>query len=172
MNRDDRAKGAALLCCRFARNFAYYGAGQRLIRGTSDPFWLAVLGNFVDISVLEWSKLFGNRNGKYHWQRVLNDPATFIADMPTRIGVSKQSFDTLYETVKTYRDEFVAHLEDKEVTTVPNMNVPYVLVWSYYLQLRKDYPFLQGIDELPRDYGNYWASHAKAATVIFGKVAA
>ncbi len=171
MNRDDRAKNAAFLCCHFARNFAYYGAGQRQIGGTSDLFWSAVLGNFVDVAVLEWCKLFGNRNGKYHWKRVLTDPTTFLANMPRGIGIAKPSFDTLYVTVKTYRDEFVAHLEDNEVAMVPNMNIPYVLTWSYYLQLSKDYPFLLNIDELPRDFGNYWASHSEAATAIFSEVA-
>lgn len=170
MAASDRAQNAAFLCLHFARNFAYYGAGQKLHGHTSDPFWLAVIGNFVDIAILEWCKLFGNRNGKYHWRKVLKDPDAFVSSMPERLGISGNDFDALHSSVKTYRDEFIAHLEDSETTLVPNMNLPYVLAWSYYMQLREDYPSLKGVAELPRDFGNYWRRHSEQGLAVFKTV--
>ena len=137
-----------------------------MLNHTGEPFWLSVIGNFVDIAVLEWCKLFGNRNGKYHWSKVLLSPETFRSDMLNQLGLEQERFDSMYLTVKRYRDEFVAHLEDVETTTVPNMNVPYVLAWSYYRQLRTDYPSLASIKELPKDYGNYFAVHSRDAERI------
>lgn len=166
MHTTDRAKNAAKLCCHFARNLAYYGAGRNVLRDTGEPFWLTVVGNFVDIAVLEWCKLFGNRNGKYHWRKVLTNPDAFRDDMLKQLGLSQDRFESMHLTVKTYRDEFVAHLEDADTTTVPNMNVPYILAWSYYRQLHADYPSLALINELPRDYGNYFAAQSRDAERI------
>jgi hypothetical protein len=49
-------------------------------------FWRQVNGNFFDMAVLDWCKLFGDqkqtplkRVGEHHWRRVVSDPEMFEA---------------------------------------------------------------------------------------------
>jgi hypothetical protein len=77
----DRVRRVVLLCCAFARNVAYYRAGwadraQPLLSELHPhaSFWRQVNGNFLDMAVLDWCKLFGDpketprkRLAKHHW---------------------------------------------------------------------------------------------------------
>jgi hypothetical protein len=65
----------------FAVNLAYYRVGRRgehlhlqdyRERGN---FWRVVIGNFIEICVLEWRKLFADPKGKHHWSKIISDPA-------------------------------------------------------------------------------------------------
>ena len=81
--------------------------------------------------------------------------------------LSQDQFDLLYNRVKNYRDDFVAHLEVNETTTVPLMNVPYILVCAYYRQLYEDYPTLETTETLPRDLGNYFLRRIEEANDVY-----
>ena len=70
-----------MLCCHYARNFAYYSVFRSSPALGEEGFWLTVHGNFVDVCVLEWCKLFGNRHGKYHWRNVMPDPEAFRQEL-------------------------------------------------------------------------------------------
>lgn len=166
----DRALSAAYLCCHFARNLAYYNAAQRILKLNHEGFWLTATGNFLDTSVLEWCKLFGNRNGKYHWQKILPNPKAFKQWMLNELHLPESGFKVQHSMVKDYRDEFVAHLEDGDITTVPNMNIPYLLAWQYYRQLREDFPHLCTDSSLPLDYGNYFLQHINEAVAVYATV--
>jgi hypothetical protein len=77
MTDTERRRRVILLCCSFARNLAFYRAREsgkaRALLSASHPqasFWRQANGNFLDICVLEWCKLFGDKKGKHHWSRV------------------------------------------------------------------------------------------------------
>ncbi len=111
MNATERARRAALLCCHFARNFAYYSVFRSSHLLDKEGFWLTIHGNFVDVCVLEWCKLFGNRNGKYHWKNVMPDPDIFKGKLLSSHGIDDAALEKLWNEIKDYRDDFVAHLE-------------------------------------------------------------
>lgn len=115
----NRPQNAALLCCHFARNFAYYSVFRQSPHLGETGFWLTVHGNFIDICVLEWCKLFGNRNGIYHWQRTLTDPDRFRHELLNSHGIDEARLKRLWKEVKDYRDGFVAHSEEQETTPHP-----------------------------------------------------
>lgn len=158
-----RATNAALLCCHFARNFAYHSVFRKSPYLGKEGFWLTVQGNFIDVCVLEWCKLFGNRNGKYHWKNVLCDPDNFRRELLDTHGIDEAALKKLWNTVKDYRDDFVAHTEEQEMSVVPNMNLPYLLVEFYYRKLQLNFPSLETDDCLPAHIDRYYDSCLKEA---------
>lgn len=99
-----------MVCCHFARNFAYYSVFRTSPALREEGFWLTVHGNFVDVCALEWCKLFGNRNGKFHWRNVTLDPGAFRRDLLDMHGIDDAEQERLWHEVKNYRDDFVARL--------------------------------------------------------------
>lgn len=154
-DREVLATKAAFLCCHFARNYAYYAVFKRSKLLHEEGFWLTVQGNFVDVCVLEWSKLFGNTNGKYHWKNVVRDPSAFKSKMFDRHRLDQNKFHELWLKVKNYRDDFVAHLEEQETTVTPSLSVPYLLVGFYFRELQSDFPMLRTNNELPEHFDRY-----------------
>jgi hypothetical protein len=84
------------------RNLSFHRAGmqpdvQRGLLMASHPrgaFWREVHANFFDICILEWCKLFVDRNrhewGEHHWRRVFDDPDRFEAALYSAINVTAQ----------------------------------------------------------------------------------
>ena len=161
----NRPQNAALLCCHFARNFAYYSVFRQSPHLGETGFWLTVHGNFIDICVLEWCKLFGNKNGIYHWRRTLTDPERFCLELLNSHGINETELKRLWKEVKDYRDDFVAHSEKQETTPIPNMNIPYLLVEFYFRKLLLDFPTLQTNSSLPAHFDQYYDARLKEAEV-------
>jgi hypothetical protein len=80
-------------------------------------FWREAHGNFFDISVLDWCKLFADREGKHHWRRVVKNPDRFEADLYT------DEFTSMIAKIKHYRDKFVAHLDQERTMLLPALDV-------------------------------------------------
>ena len=163
----NRALNACLLCCHFTRNFAYYSVSRTSTGINKEGFWLTVHGNFFDICVLEWCKLFGNRNGTYHWEKVLNDPDSFRQKLLNTHSIDEAKLRTLWSSVKNYRDDFVAHSEAQNTTCIPSMNVPHLLVFFYYEKLLSDFPALQKNVALPAHIDRYYDRCLKEAREAF-----
>ena len=113
-------------------------------------------GNFLDVCVLEWCKLFGNRNGEYHWRKVVPDPDAFKQEMLSLYGIDDAAFKELWDKIKDYRDNFVAHLEEQETTVIPNINVAYLLTAFYFRKLQSMFPSLQADSSLPCHFDRYY----------------
>jgi hypothetical protein len=131
LSPDERRRRVVQLCCSFMRNLAYHRAGLDIeVQGKLlDPrcpqaaFWREVHGNFFDISVLDWCKLFVDRKngdwGEQHWRRVVDEPDRFEADLYATLGVTADKFTTLIKKIKHYRNKFVAHLDDERTMLLP-----------------------------------------------------
>ncbi|MCD4674473.1 MAG: hypothetical protein K8S18_00550 [Desulfobacula sp.] len=78
MARKKLLRMVATLCLYCLRHIAYYRAGWG--RGSlilKTQFWVGVNGNFIDICVLEWCKIFGDLRGKHSWKKAISDPKSF-----------------------------------------------------------------------------------------------
>ena len=120
MTRRQRLRRVALLCCHCLRNLAFYKAGWRnraLLRG--DQFWVTANGNFLDICVLEWCKLFADSRGKHYWRKLITDPDKFQSELLARLHLAETEFQAYTEKMRAYRDKFVAHLDTEEVMHIP-----------------------------------------------------
>jgi hypothetical protein len=119
-----RLRWTAILCCHAIANLASYRGGwdgARLTR--KEDFWKRVNGNFMDIGVLEWCKLFADRSGAHCFRNVLTDPNGFEAALLAHLVMSDANFDTYCAGLRTYRDKFVAHLDDDPKATYPQFDV-------------------------------------------------
>ena len=124
MNRSAKARRAGILCCHVLRNVAFYQswdeAGQPF---KEEQFWITANGNFLDIAVLEWCKLFVGSKGKHHFSRALEDADQFRKDLVEKLGLTEAKFDDCIGRFKAYRDKFIAHLDEENMMNIPDMKV-------------------------------------------------
>jgi hypothetical protein len=105
---------SAQLCCHCLRNIAYYRAWWDAGKPHADSdFIVNGNGNCIDIAVLEWCKLFTSpKKEKHNFENVVNDPDNLLAAMLAHIGASNGDWDDYKETMKKYRDKYIAHWDD------------------------------------------------------------
>ena len=119
-----------VLCSSFLRNLAFHRAGlqgdvQRILFLPGDPqfeYWREAHVNFLDISVLEWCKIFADFTGEHHWHRVVDDKDRFKAELYAKLKVTPDAFSELIKSVKHYRDKFVAHLDEERTMKIPELD--------------------------------------------------
>lgn len=139
---------ACLLCCHCVRNIAYYrvgfvnedGSGQLKQR---TQFGATVNGNMLDIAVLEWCKLFADHNARHHWKRVIRDAEEqqhFRSALLRDSGISLQDWKRYLDSVRVYRDKFVAHLDELPVMQIPALEVALKCVLFLYTYVRANCP--------------------------------
>jgi hypothetical protein len=86
-------------------------------------FWRQANSNFIDMCVLDWCKLFADRRAVHHWRKIVSDPAKFKVDLLACLNLTKKEFQQLIETVRCYRDKFVAHLDELNEMTPPMLDL-------------------------------------------------
>jgi len=70
-----------------------------------DQFWITANGNFLDIAVLEWCKLFVDAKGKHHFSKAFEDGDKFKQELIEKLGLTETQFDDYVGSLKTYRDK-------------------------------------------------------------------
>lgn len=137
--RTDLLRMVVILCCSFARNLAYYrawwGEDHGHFLSLTHPhrnFWLAVNGNFLDMCVLDWCKLFADKGGKHGWRKIVTDARQFEADLLAHLGLDAATFENEIETMRSYRDKFVAHQDLEYHGTYPTLDIAKKAVWFYH----------------------------------------
>jgi hypothetical protein len=168
MTRDERIRRVALLCCHLTRNLAYYHAQGELARPRREgQFWTTVYGNFIDTSVMEWCKLFGDDKELHHWKQIAGDVATFRQRLLEDVGISEEQWQDSWLEVKKYRDEFLAHLDSEWTMQIPNMTIPMRMVAFYYGQLRSYCSNPDAMHDLPKDMNGYYMRCRGEAADVF-----
>jgi hypothetical protein len=124
MKPEDRIRRTAKLCCHCIRNIAFYRAWHELGQPfRASQFWINVNSNFLDVAVLEWCKLFADAKGKHHYGKVTEDPNHFRKALFTGLKIEQSDFEKYLETVRAYRDKFVAHLDNLSVMSIPHLDL-------------------------------------------------
>jgi hypothetical protein len=124
---------------------AYYRAGwapevrplfeSNLINGN---FWNTVSGNFLDMCVLEWCKLFGGRNEKHSWARITKDRDVFKMDLLQHLELEEGTFEEDIRIFREYRDKWVAHRDREQKGLYPRLETASKAVWFYYRHICKE----------------------------------
>jgi hypothetical protein len=127
-------------------NIAYYRAAWREGEFVArNDFYKRATGNFLDIAVLEWCKLFVDYRGKHHWLKVVIDKEKFCDAFLKAIKTTEREYHDYQELVQTYRDKFVAHLDNHETMHIPVLDVMLSSTVFLYEQIKNDYgEWLQG----------------------------
>jgi hypothetical protein len=150
MKRPERIRRVALLCCHCLRNLAVYRAGWHSGRlRVSRQFWINANGNALDIAVLEWCKLFADRQGKHHWRKVVVDSNDFLAGLYATLGISEAEYRRYVLSVLRYRDKFIAHLDDDRIMHIPRTRLLRKSAAYLFDRLRADALNLQYLGDAP-----------------------
>ena len=169
----------ALLCCHFVRNVAYYRVGYVTEDGQgrlkyNSEFGRTVNGNFLDVAVLEWCKVFVDRDGRHRWTRILRtcaDQQAFVAQLLQTLGLPADDWNRYRQSVARYRDKFVAHLDSDDVMPIPNMDTALTAAYLFYSHLVRIAPdgvlAPPGRVPLPADLPRYYATSADEARVSY-----
>lgn len=124
MTRRQRLRNVAILCCHFLRNSAFYRSGWRNGRRVfREQFWVNANGNFLDIAVLEWCKLFADQKSKHHWRKVVTDQDQFLNGLLATLEITEAELSSYGSEMRTYRDKFVAHLDEEPRANIPRLKV-------------------------------------------------
>lgn len=158
MTDEERIRRVTILCCHCLRNIAFYRAGWK--QGDSRvkrQFWVNANGNFLDIAVLEWCKLFTDRNGGHHWKRVVSNHSSFATGLFARLGMTKKEFENYAEPIMRYRNKFVAHLDDERVANIPRLRMALRSTAYLYDHLRNDPIAKPYLPEAKRSASEFYA---------------
>ncbi len=169
MDREKRLRRVALLCCHFVRNCAYYRAGWNGKKTmATNEFWATVQNNFLDISILEWLKLFGDHNDKHHWKKVVDDRASFKSGMLVNCEITENELKNCRKSFKEYRDKFIAHLDSEETMHIPKLDKSLAVAKYYYNYAAKELGESR-LRNLPDDIDRYYQEYFHASETHFGK---
>lgn len=163
-----RIRNVALLCSHATRNIAYLRALHERAMAQGQ-FWKTVDGNFVDIAALEWCKLFVDGSGKHHWQKVIDvtQHQAFLPAVFVHAGIDQQKFQDCFDRVKTYRDKFVAHLDNETVMNIPTMDIVLKSVEHLYSVIRTSNPMW--FNGLPPNMPAYYQQCEQEANDAWGE---
>lgn len=183
LTKRQRLRRVTLLCCHFVRNLAYHRAGRTssgdYFLGPASPeqvgqFWVTVNGNFLDCSVLEWCKLFvdtkNRRPGEHRWDNVVADKVSFKAGLLDHIGdIDKDGEDFAYlkMVMSTYRDKFVAHLDEHNIGQIPDMEMANKSVKFYHQYIVYNEANPGDLAELPTNLDDYYLMCYQEAQKIY-----
>ncbi len=157
-----------LLCCHCVRNIAYYRVGFVNEEGSGDlkqrtQFGATVNGNMLDIAILEWCKLFADRKALHHWQRVIRDDIEqqrFLGELLRNASTNKNDWKRYLDSMRIYRDKFVAHLDDLSVMQIPSLEIALKCVLFLYSYIRANCPAsmfaMPQCANLPEDLSVYY----------------
>ncbi len=163
LNKKQRLRRVALLCCHFTRNFAYRRAGHdRLTGGKYSQILVTIDGNFLDMAVIEWCKLFGDRKGKHYWKKVVSSQI-FEVEMLAHLNRSDHQFEDYIKEMREYRDKFLSHLDDQLVMNIPRLDLAMAGVKFYYEYLVHQEASANDLTGLPTDLTAYFEQCTKEA---------
>jgi len=168
MDRETRLRRVCILCCSFIRNYAYYEAGwDGKTSKANNDYLKTVQGNFIDMSVLEWLKLFGDYKDKHHWKKIIYELDSFKKEMLSNSKITEEELSSCRETFKAYRDKFLAHLDSDEVMNIPEFDIPLSVVKFYYNKIAVELG-ASGLRNLPEDIEKYYQKCFSESEEYFG----
>jgi hypothetical protein len=129
LSREERIRRVVILCREFLRNLAYRRGAAETLKGWSKSgptlpipeasFWITASNNALDMCVLEFCKLFGERTGKHYWRKVVTDRDAFVAGLLRALDFDDAEYLAYLGEMKDYRDQFIAHLDDQRTMHPP-----------------------------------------------------
>jgi hypothetical protein len=176
LTKRQQFRRVTLLCGEFARNLAYHRAGENSIKELKEPgdFWTTVHINFLNCCVLEWCKLFvdtkNRKPGEHHWESVVSDKVRFKAELLQYIGhidETVKDFAYVIMVMSTYRNKFVAHLDEYNIAQIPPMDMPKDAVQFYHSYIVRNEANSGDLAGLPTDLDDYYSACYQEAEKIY-----
>ena len=74
-------------------------------------FWIRANGNFLDIAVLEWCKVFSEKRGEHHWTKIFKSKYEWMSKFLAHMKMSQKEFHAELQKITKYRNKYIAHLD-------------------------------------------------------------
>ncbi len=171
MTRCDHLRRVGILCCHCLRNLAFYLSWYEA--GTpfkKEQFWINANGNFLDIVVLEWCKLFGDVGGKNYYSKVIIDPAQFKVDLLAKLELTETEFSDYIKQMRTYRDKFVAHLDELNMFHIPYINIAQKSTVFLYERLLAQEAGNDTFYDAPKSATNFFNKYLAQGTAVYSSL--
>lgn len=163
MTKNERHRRVIILCCHFMRNLAYYRAApKRKTLESKGSFWVGINGNCLEIGILEWCKLFGDKKDPHHWRKIVSDTDSFNLGLLELVG-GEEYFNTYIDKVRTYRDKFIAHLDNELIANIPEMDVAFISASYYHAHVVNNEMQEGVIGNLPKDIKTFYEDRLNEA---------
>lgn len=144
----------------FVRNAAYYRAFNAApVPRRREQFWRTLNGNFIDICMLEWCKLFGDLRAQHHWSKCVTDTNTFLVGLYQHVGLGEAEFEAYRLEVREYRDKFVAHLDELNQMQIPQLQPALDSVRYLYQYLLVHEDDVNAFQDAPRSANARYQQH-------------
>ncbi len=138
MTKEQRIRRAILLCIHFTRNLAFTRAITKNVTHKNEgDFWITLDGNCLDVAVLEWCKLFGEPKGKHSWEKIIDSKDGFRSKLKTSLGIDDEAWDRQVNELRSYRDSFIAHLDNNKTMNIPKMELPKNMLFFLHSELKE-----------------------------------
>ena len=166
--REQLLRRVGLKCADFARQLSYHRALHDFKEARKLNFWIYMYNNAIDLAVLDWFHLFGYHNDDLHWKKVVNDIDldVFREKLLSCLGLTQNEWGKYRETVKTYRNKDVAHMEIRPVSNVPEMAVALMAADFYYKVVLKELKSFSNYAEWPQDLFQYYKNSLGQSRLI------
>lgn len=131
-----------------------------------NQFWVNTNSNFLDITVLEWCKLFGDERSKHYFAKVVSDPAQFRKELFAKLVVTETAFNDCIQQMRTYRDKFVAHLDELDTMQIPDLTIAKmstVFLYEYLLTQEAEADTFHNAPKSAKLFYNDFLAQGKAA---------
>jgi hypothetical protein len=132
----------------------------------SSQYWITVTSNCLDISILEWCKLFADRKDPHHWQNIVSD-RDFERLIYRRMRVTRAHFEAYRLAVRRYRDKFLAHLDSDLAMEIPNLDLAMSASSIYYAYVRDVECTPATARSFPADLHDYYVNSMNEAQKVF-----
>ncbi len=101
-------------------------------------FWRLIHGGFLDLSALDWCKIFGADAEPTHWKGVIDDKDTFREELLKACSIAKEEWEQYWNHMHDYRNQLVAHYtNDSDVSKYPKLDIALNSSHFYYDYLAK-----------------------------------
>ena len=163
MDRETILRRVVLKCRDLCRQLAYHRALLPHVEGLRANIWIYTFNNFIEMAVLDWCHLFGNRNGELHWRQVIGDQEDFKMRLLAAIRLNEEEWTAYWESVKAYRDEDIAHIRIKPNANVPDMELALQAACFFYDSIINELMEIETYRVLPAQLSQHYEEVAVLA---------
>ena len=123
------------------RNFAIHQAildHHLHIRELNSNFWRVTSNSSRDYGIIQWCKLFGNRNESTHWSH-FKYIKNFQTDILKKLLIPMNEWQLTHKSILDFRNNNAAHLNINDwYRTIPELVIARQIVFTSYKVLFKN----------------------------------
>lgn len=129
-------------------------------------------GNFVDVAILDWCKLFGDTSETHHWSNVIAEVGkrrAFKNELLGLLGCQRAVWNAFEQKMRDHRNEFSAHLGSRRVMRIPELDFAVLSAQHYHRFLFAHENDGRTFGTLPSDPEVYYQSALREGLAFYAR---